>query len=106
MKVLITSNAYNDIKEYYIFSKSSEKVKICYITSLLKFIKDLGVSPEMGKYSFDLKLNSKRYNIRKLIYKQHKILYYVNDCVHIVGIIHTKMNQNEYIKKLKNSIKL
>lgn len=101
MRVVITDNAYNDIKEYINFSKSSDKNIFHYVSSLLSYANDLGNFPEMGKFDFTLKINSKTYDIRKLVYKKHKILYYIDNRVHILGIIHTKMNQADYIRKLK-----
>ena len=43
-------------------------------------------------------------SVRKLVYKQHKIVYYVDTDVHIIGLLHTKINTNEYVKRLKRFI--
>lgn len=104
MKVLITDNAYKDIKNFADNSKATDKTINSYITSLLTFTLDLSNSPEMGKYSFDIKMKSKKYTIRHLIYKQHKILYYIDNAIHVIGIVHTKQDVNQYIKELKKFI--
>ena len=102
MKIKITNNAYNDLKEFKSISKSTNTSE--YILSLLDYTKSLSTFPELGKYEFTLVTNLNKYNIRKLIYEQHKILYYIGDSIHIVGFVHTKQDINKYIKNLKNFI--
>lgn len=105
MKVIITNNAYNDINEYIHFSKSNDNTIRSYIISLLNFAYGLGKFPYMGKADFTIKTKMYNYSIRKLVYRQHKILYYVDDNVHILGIVHSKMNLTDYMYKLKNILK-
>lgn len=104
MKVLITDNAYNDINEFVKISKSSERNLNSYINSLLNYSLTLANFPEMGKHDFYIQTKLQKYSVRKLVYKQHKILYYVDTDVHIIGILHTKINTNEYVKRLKRFI--
>ncbi len=104
MKVLITDNAYNDINEFVSISKASNKTLNSYIVSLLTFTLDLYTFPEIGKYDFTIETKIKKYEIRKLIYKQHKILYYIDSDIHVVAIMHSKEDTNKYISKLKEFI--
>ncbi len=106
MKVLITDNAYNDIYEFVNISKASSKTLHSYIVSLLTFTLDLSIFPEMGKYDFTIETKTKKYDVRKLVYKQHKILYYIDTDIHVIGIMHSKEDTNKYISKLKEFIDL
>lgn len=104
MKVLITNNAYNDITEFAKISKINPRNLNSYINSLLNYSLNLENFPEMGKHDFYVQTNFQKYSVRKLVYKQHKILYYVDTNVHIIGFLHTKTNTTEYVKRLKRFI--
>ena len=104
MKVLITDNANNDIREFVNFSIASDKNIYSYVHSLLKYIYTLEQFPELGKFEFKLKTKMNVYFVRKLVYEQHNILYYIDDKIHIIGIIHSKKDINQYINKLKKFI--
>ncbi len=104
MKVIITDNAYNDIDEFVHISKATTETLNNYITSLLKFASELGKFPKLGKYVFTIETKLKKYDVHQLIYEQHKILYYVDTAVHIIGIIHTKKDTAKYIRHLKKFI--
>ena len=104
MKVLITDNAYNDIQEFVNFSLASDKNLISYVTSLLTYTMDLAKFPELGKFDFKINTKIQTYKVRKLVYKQHKILYYIDTDIHVIGFMHVKKNPSEYIKKLKKEL--
>ena len=104
MRVLITENAYSDIIEFKKISKLTDNTMNSYIKSLFNFTMELGKFPNLGKYEFTIQTNSIEYSIRQLIYKKHKILYYVDNAVHIIGFIHTKQDIKLYVKKIKKYI--
>jgi len=104
MKVLLTDNANNDIQEFASFSLANDKNITAYIIELLNYSYTLGSFPELGKFVFTLKVKNKTYNVRRLVYKEHNILYYIDTAVHIIGILYTRMDQETYIKRLKKYI--
>ena len=76
--------------KYSKYSKilSENKVK-SYIIDLVKYVGDLSITPELGK-SF-ININGIEY--RQLIFKIHRIFYYIkNEKVIVVKIIHKARN--------------
>lgn len=104
MNVKITDNAYNDIYEFSNFSRASDENIRSYISSMLSFAYDLSSFPNLGKFDFEITTKLRKYQIRKLVYEQHKILYYIDKDIHIVGFLHSKKDTNEYIKRLKREL--
>lgn len=106
MKIKITDNAYNDIQEFVNFSLATDENINLYVRSLLEYIYTLEQNPELRKFEFKIRTKINIYKVRKLVYKQHKILYYIDDKIHVIGIIHSKKDLNKYINNLKKFIDL
>ena len=104
MKVKLTNNAADDLEEFSNISKATNKTAKNYIVSMLNYTKQLGDFPEMGKYKFDIKTEKNIYSVRQLVFRQHKILYYYDEAIHILGFLHSKLNEQQYFEKLKNII--
>ena len=59
--------------------------------------------PELGKNVEFILFN---YEVRQLTYKKHRMLYYLKDnYVVILAVLHTRLDINKALKKLKRDIK-
>ncbi len=86
-----------DLKDFKNHSKFSNIN--AYITKMVSYVDNLAEQPLLGK----LYLYTKGYIVRQLIYKKHKIFYYIEeDIIHIIAIIHHRQNVQEKIKFIKN----
>lgn len=69
-----------------------------YMNKLVDFTYVLETMPMIGK-KLEYMINN--YEIRQLIYKKHKILYYIKENnIVILAIIHTRLDINSIIKRL------
>ena len=100
MEIKWTKLARNDLKEFYDITKMTNPKE--YISELIDNVNLLIEQPKLGKIYFYLK----RYIIRQLVHKQHRIFYYIeNDKIYIITIVHHKQNiagKIKYIKKYFN----
>lgn len=97
--VIIWSNpAINDLKEFKEITKKPNPNE--YLNNLITYAEDLTLNPRLGKiYSY-----VQETIIRQLIYKEHKIYYYIeNEEIHILAVIHSKENSKERLNYIKNN---
>ena len=89
-----------DLKNYYTNSKIYSKGKLDkYITDLVIYVNTLKSFPNLGKISYI----HKKIKIRQLIFKMHKIFYYVQgNKVIIIQIAHTSRDLSKVIKIINN----
>ena len=99
MVVVWSEQAINDLKSYAKNSAIITESKVQqYIDDLVDYGNSLSLSPQLGK-SF---LIYKNIQIRQLIYKMHRIFYYIeNNEIIIIQIVHTKRNINVVIEIMK-----
>lgn len=100
MVIKWTKYALNDIKEFKNYTQKTSPEN--YIRGLLTVISKLKDFPKLGFIS--LYINKK--TIRKLIYDEHSIIYYIDgETIIIIAIIHYKQNISSKLAFLKNAIK-
>ena len=99
MVVKWTKYALNDIKEFKNYTKKT--VPSAYIRELFNIVSTLKDFPDLGFVS--TYINKK--TIRKLIYNEHSIMYYIdNETIIIVAIIHYKQDITQKLNFLKGII--
>ena len=98
MVVIWSNPAINDLKKIKEITKKSNPDE--YLNNLVTYVKDLILNPRLGKiYSY-----TQETIIRQLIYKEHKIYYYIeNEEIHILAVIHSKENSKERLNYIKNN---
>ncbi len=102
MVVIWSKPAIDDLKNYLEHSKMITEGKVQkYIESLVDYGNSLESNPNLGKEF----LTYKNITIRQLLYKMHRIFYYVdNDEIIIIQIKHTLRNIDYVIEIIKNLI--
>ena len=90
MEIIWLNDAVSDLTNYRQNSNIITKGKIeFYIASLVDYVDILAFSPFMGKVFFYYK----DVEIRQLVYKMHRIIYYIkNKEIRILAVIHTSRN--------------
>ena len=97
MYIVWTESAKEDLANYRNESKILN-VEI-YIEKLIDYVDELENYPRLGKKIF----NKKDKEIRKLIYKMHKILYYLeNDKIFILAVLHGHRDMKVVEKYIKD----
>lgn len=72
------------------------------MNKLVDYVYTLENMNEMGK---DFEYVVSNYKLRQLIYKKHRIIYTIkNDDVVILAVLHTKLDIEKALKKLKRDI--
>ena len=102
MVVIWTESAKNDLKNYIQNSKilSNDKIKK-YINNLVKYANELKDYPYLGKNFYEYK----NILVRQLLYKMHRILYFVQDKnIIIIMVTHTSRDLTNIINIIKNII--
>ena len=102
MVVIWTESAKNDLKNYMQNSKilSNDKIKK-YINNLVKYANELKDYPYLGKNFYEYK----NILVRQLLYKMHRILYFVQDKnIIIIMVTHTSRDLTNIINIIKNII--
>jgi plasmid stabilization system protein ParE len=102
--VIWTDNAISHITEFISDARTdTEKIAKSYMQKLVDYVDILETMPQIGKKMDYIILD---YEIRQMIYKKHRIIYHVkgNDTV-ILAVLHTKLDINKALKKLKRDIK-
>lgn len=102
MVVVWSKSAINDLKSYSEHSKIITDGKIQkYIDSLIDYASSLSFTPNLGKEF----LTYKNITIRQLLYKMHRIFYYIeNDEIIIIQITHTSRDIDNVIAIMKTLI--
>lgn len=78
----------------------SEQTAKKYMEKLVDYVDTLGAMPNLGK-EFPIVLDN--YNLKQLMYKKHRIIYYIKDKnVVILAVLHTKLDIKKAIKSIKN----
>ena len=99
MVVKWTKYALNDLKEFKNYTKKI--LPDTYIRELFNIVSTLKDFPNLGFVS--TYINKKA--IRKLIYNEHSIMYYIdNKTIIIVSVIHYKQDITHKLDFLKNII--
>ena len=103
MVVHWTKEAKLDLKNYYTNSKIYSKGKLeKYITDLIIYVNSLSSFPNLGKLLY----THNEIKIRQLIFKMHKIFYYVQENkIIIIKIAHTSRDLIKVIKIINNFFK-
>lgn len=92
--------AKQDLISFYENTSKTKRNTKNYISSLVSYIENLIESPLLGKFLFHVE----NLEIRQLIFKQHRIIYYIEkDKIYIISIIHTARNIEKYIQYLKEN---
>ena len=69
-----------------------------YINNLVLYVNDLQTSPLLGKEFYTYK----EIEIRQLLYKMHRIFYYIyDDSIIIIMVTHTSRDLTNIIKAIK-----
>jgi hypothetical protein len=97
-----TEFALNNLKSYQSTSKKSSSNLIKYYASLINGINDLTLNAELGRaYS-----NIEEYTIRQLIFREHRILYLINNnTIVLLALVHTAYPINEALKYISEYLK-
>ena len=98
-----TENAISHITEFIKDAKTDkEEIAKNYMNKLVDYVYTLENMNEMGK---DFEYVVSNYKLRQLIYKKHRIIYTIkNDDVVILAVLHTKLDIEKALKKLKRDI--
>lgn len=100
MVIIWSTSAINDLKDFKEYTKKSDSNE--YILELINYADSLISNPRLGKiYSY---VNETI--IRQLIYKEHKIYYYIyDDNIHILALIHHRQDVKTRINYIKKFLK-
>ena len=98
--VIWAETAINHITQFIDDAKSgTEQTAKKYIEKLIDYVEILNEMPNIGK-TFASKVN--KYELRQLLYKKHRIIYYLNnDRVVILAVIHTRLDVKNAIDRIK-----
>ena len=99
MVVVWSKFAKTDLKNYKQNSKILTKDKIVkYIKNLVKYTNELQSNPFLGKEFYEYK----NIFIRQLLYKMHRVLYFIQDeKIIIIMVAHTSRDLVNIIKNIK-----
>lgn len=102
MVIKLTDTAKKDLRDFLLYSKAyREENKHFYINSLVEYIKNLNQFPDLGKTLFKIK----KIEIKQLVYKKHKILYYYDfNQIYIITIIHNSRDMSKVLKSIKKDL--
>ncbi len=98
--VIWAETAINHITQFIDDAKSgTEQTAKKYIEKLIDYVEILNEMPNIGK-TFTSKIY--KYELRQLLYKKHRIIYYLNnDRVVILAVIHTRLDVKKAIDRIK-----
>ncbi len=99
-----TDNSISNITDFIDSSKEgTENTAKAYMNKLIDYVDILNTMPELGKV---VENNIFKYEIRQIVYKSHKVIYHKKDNdIIILTVLHSKMDYNAALKRLKNIIK-
>lgn len=99
-----TDNAIANITDFIDSARfDTENTAKNYMSKLVDYIDILNTMPDLGKVIENKVFN---YEIRQLVYKNHKVIYH-NDGkdIIILTILHSKMDFEIVLKRLKKGLK-
>lgn len=101
--VVWTNNSISNIKEFMDTTREgTEKRTKEYMNNLIDYIDLLQEMPQAGK---KIHYYISNYEVRQLIYKKHRIFYYIDSSdVVILSIIHTRLDIKKAFRNLKKNI--
>ncbi len=100
MVIKWTKPAFEDLMNFKNITKKNNVSE--YIHELFEFSKQLKEFPNLGVVFY----YTRKTIIRKLIYKEHSILYYVdNDTIFVVSVIHHNQNISTKLDLIKKNLK-
>lgn len=102
--VVWTDNAISHITEFIDEARNdTEETAKSYMNKLVDYTEIFETMPEIGKR---IEYVISNYEIRQMIYKKHRIIYHIkeNDAV-ILAVLHTKLDIDKALRKLKRDIK-
>ena len=102
MVVVWSKYARNDLKNYKQNSKilSTNKIEK-YINNLVKYTRELQNHPFLGNEFYEYK----NISIRQLLYKMHRILYFIqNEKIVIIMVSHTSRDLTNIIRNINKII--
>jgi len=99
-----TDNAISHIQEFIKEARTdTEKTAKAYMNKLVDYADSLDNMPKAGK---KLEIIS-NYELRQLIYKSHRIIYTVKaEDIVVLAVLHTRLDIENSIKKMKRNFKL
>lgn len=100
-----TDNAISHITEFIKEARTdTEEIAKKYMNKLVDYVDSLENMNKMGK---DFEYVVSNYKLRQLIYKKHRIIYTIkNDDIVILAVLHTRLDVEKALKKLKRDIDL
>lgn len=100
MEIIWLDDAKNDLINYRQNSSIITEEKIeNYLNDLVEYITSLTTYPYLGKLFF----HHNGTEVRQLLYKRHRIIYYIqNNEIRILAIIHTSRDIDTAMKYLNN----
>ena len=100
MVIKWTKPAIADLNDFRLISKKSNVSK--YIMHLFEYSQQLKTFPKLGRIYHYIK----KYMIRKLVYKEHSILYYIdNETIYILAVIHHRQDIDKKLKAIDSLLK-
>ena len=99
-----TDNAISNITDFIDSARlDTENTAKNYMNKLVEYTDILNTMPELGKV---MENSIFKYEIRQIVYKSHKIIYHYNkkDII-VLTILHSKMDLNMALKRLKRNLK-
>lgn len=89
-----------DLKSYFKFTKTLHPQE--YIFDLINYIDTLKIFPDLGKDYIEIN----NIKVKMLIYKMHKIFYYIKDNqINILKVAHGHMNEDTILKTFNKFFK-
>lgn len=98
MKVELSISAQRDLDDYLKYTAKTPKNAEIYISKLITYSDMLSYHHYLGVFV----LQKRNYQIRQLIFRQHKIFYSVySNKIFIISIVHIYRNVNSYLNYFK-----
>lgn len=99
--LIFTKNAISNINEFINSNRTYTKQNAKkYMKNLINFIQIIDDMNYIGK---NIIYNFEGYNLKQIIYNNHRIIYFLADGnVIILAILHVKLDLKKALKKLQN----
>lgn len=99
-----TDNAISHIQEFIKEARTDTEITAkAYMNKLIDFVDGIDKMSKVGK---KLEMIS-NYELRQLIYKKHRVIYTVKECdIVVLAVLHTRLDINKALKKMKRDIEL
>ena len=103
MEIVWTNEAKQDLFNFINNARvDTEKTATEYVSKLVDYVENLSTNSQLGKSAFLIN----NIEIRQLIYKSHKILYFIQEnSIYIIAVIHSKRDIELYKKYLQDNLK-